>query len=113
MQNLLAVALGGAAGSVLRWGVGLALPFPFGTLAVNLVGSFLIGLVWFLAGPRWHPLLMTGVLGGFTTFSAFSLDVLRLLESGRISAGLAYAGASVILSLVAVWAGAVIGRMWM
>lgn len=112
IRDLLAVAAGGAAGSVLRWAFGMALPFPFGTLAVNLIGSFAIGLVWVLLGPRWHPLVMTGVLGGFTTFSAFSLDVLRLAESGRISAGLVYVAASVILSLAAVWAGVLTGRAW-
>lgn len=112
MNPCLAVALGGAAGSVLRYGLGLALPFPFATLAVNVIGSFLIGLVWVGLGPRWHPLLMAGLMGGFTTFSAFSLDVLRLAESGRISAGLVYGAASVILSLAAVWAGVLIGRAW-
>lgn len=110
IHPVIAVALGGAAGSVLRYGVGLAVGFPLGTLAVNITGSLLIGLLWAAAGPRWHPLLMTGLMGGFTTFSAFSLDVLRLVESGRISAGLVYVAASVILSLAAVWAGVMIGR---
>ena len=108
--KLLLVALGGAAGSVARFGVGLALPFPPATVVINIVGSSLIGLVWTMLDPRWHPLLMVGVLGGFTTFSAFSLETLRLVEMGRMGHALAYVGASVILSLFACWLGMSLGR---
>jgi len=99
------VALGGAIGAVLRWGAGLALPFPFGTLAVNVVGALAIGLLWAGLASRLHPLLITGVLGGFTTFSAFTLDTLRLVEGGRLGAAGLYVLASVGLSLFACAAG--------
>lgn len=110
MQNLFLVALGGAGGAVARWLVGLTLPFPLGTLAVNILGSLAIGVAWPLLALRWHPLLIIGVLGGFTTFSAFSLDVLRLVEGARPAAALAYAAVSAGLSIVACWAGLMIGR---
>jgi fluoride exporter len=108
--TMMQVALGGAVGAVLRWGAGLALAFPYATVAVNVLGSFLIGLVWVAVAARWHPLLITGVLGGFTTFSAFSLDLFRLIEGGRAGAAFAYTGASVALSLGACWAGLMLGR---
>lgn len=103
---LLQVALGGALGAVLRYGVGLAVGFPWGTLAVNVAGCFLIGLVWiWLAGrpgAAWLPFLMTGVLGGFTTFSTFSLDALRLVQEGRGALAAGYVAGSVALGLAAV-----------
>ncbi|MEM7295538.1 MAG: CrcB family protein [Pseudomonadota bacterium] len=101
-MTLFSVALGGALGSVLRYGFGLWLTFPAGTLTVNVLGSFLIGTVsaW-AAGRSLAPLLVFGLLGGFTTFSAFSLDVLRLAEAGRLAFAGAYAVASVALSLLA------------
>ena len=101
MKTMIFVALGGAVGASLRYLVGLAVAFPMGTLAVNVIGSFAIGLLW--AGfaekeiPYLMPLLMTGVLGGFTTFSAFSLDTLRLMQDGRIGAAGVYVLASVVL----------------
>ena len=105
MTSVISVALGGALGAVLRYLVGLAVAFPLGTLAVNVVGSFLIGVVWVVFAARglqsWLPFVMTGVLGGFTTFSAFSLDTLRLVEGGRIAAAGGYVLASVILSILA------------
>jgi fluoride exporter len=99
--SLSLVAFGGALGAVLRFATMQAVPFPFGTLAVNVVGSFLIGaLVVALASRPWaQPFLMIGVLGGLTTFSAFSLDTLRLVEGGRAVAAGAYVLASVVLSL--------------
>jgi CrcB protein len=110
IAKLLMVALGGAAGSVARYGAGLALPFPLATAVINIAGSLLIGLVWVTLDPRSHPLLIVGVLGGFTTFSAFSLETLRLAESGRPGVALAYVGGSVILSLFACWVGVTLGR---
>ncbi|MFT7147452.1 MAG: CrcB protein [Yoonia sp.] len=90
---------------MLRYLIGLAVAFPMGTLVVNVVGSFAIGLVWVLLAARglqaWLPFVMTGLLGGFTTFSAFSLDTLRLVEAGRITAAGGYVAASVILSISA------------
>lgn len=105
MTPLISVALGGALGAVLRYLVGLAVVFPLGTLAVNVIGSFLIGMVWVMLAARglqhWLPFVMTGLLGGFTTFSAFSLDALRLVEAGRVGAAGGYILASVALSLLA------------
>ena len=102
---VISVAIGGALGAVARYLVGLAVAFPLGTLAVNVLGSFAIGLVWALFAARglqaWLPLVMTGFLGGFTTFSAFSLDTLRLVEGGRVAAAGGYVLASVMLSLLA------------
>ena len=118
--NILMVAAGGAAGSVARYLTGLAAArlvpgFPAGTLAVNVLGSFLIGLafVW-LTGPRagLSPLLVAGFLGGFTTFSAFSLDALRLWEGGAPGLAAGYVLASVTLSLAGVAAGVALGRGW-
>jgi CrcB protein len=117
---LLQVALGGALGALARHGAGLvaarlAVPgFPWATLAVNVAGSFLIGFLWiWLAArgaERLSPLLMTGFLGGFTTFSAFSLDALRLWETGAAGPAAAYVGASVGLSLAAAAGGMALGR---
>ncbi len=114
MTPVISVALGGAIGSVLRYLVGLVVAFPLGTLAVNVIGSFAIGLLWVHLADRglqhWMPFLMTGVLGGFTTFSAFTLDVLRLVEEGRVTAAGGYVLASLILSIIACAAGLWIAR---
>ena len=114
MITILSVALGGAIGAVLRYAVGLAVVFPIGTLAVNVAGSFAIGLVWVIFAARglqgWLPFVMTGILGGFTTFSAFSLDTLRLVETGRLAAAGGYVMASVLVSLAACAAGLWIAR---
>ena len=112
-----AVALGGAAGSLLRFAasnwVTAHWPQHFygATLAVNLVGCLLIGYLYgtFLVRPE-VPLelragLIVGVLGGLTTFSSFSLDTLRLLESGQVPLALLYAPASVLGGLLATWLG--------
>ena len=109
MTPVIFVALGGAIGSVLRYLVGLLVAFPLGTLAVNVIGSFIIGMVWVHLTDRglqhWSPFLMTGILGGFTTFSAFTLDALRLVEQGRITAAGTYVLASLIVSVAACAAG--------
>ena len=113
MRLIVLVALGGAFGSVLRYGVnaaGLAWlgpGFPWWTLAVNVVGSLVMGIVaaaLLLRGgsDELRALIGTGVLGGFTTFSAFSLDFSQLIERGEPATALAYAGASVALSLAGV-----------
>jgi len=122
MINMLLVAIGGAIGSVFRYLVGVwALrqfgpAFPWGTLTVNVVGSFAIGFLAelivrrFDASPEMRLLLITGILGGFTTFSAFSLDVISLFERGAGGAGVTYLVASVAISLGAVSAGLALGR---
>ncbi|ETX27975.1 fluoride efflux transporter CrcB [Roseivivax isoporae] len=118
--TLIQVAAGGAVGAVLRHLTGLAAMramgpgFPWGTLCVNVAGSFLMGaLVVLLAeygGTRLAPLLMTGLLGGFTTFSAFSLDAVTLWERGDATLAATYVAASVGLSLVALLAGLAAAR---
>lgn len=113
MGNLAMVAIGGALGSVLRYlmSVWLNGGFPYGTLVVNIAGCFVMGL---LAGygafvgqlpEPWRVFLMVGVLGGFTTFSAFSLDVLTLAERGQPAQAALYVLLSVALSLFAVFGG--------
>lgn len=107
----IAVALGGALGSVARYGAGLAARqlapgWPGGTLFVNVLGSFAIGLLfaWFIArpAPEWARLgLITGVLGGFTTFSAFSIETLELLRASGAGAALAYVAVTLLAGLAA------------
>lgn len=118
MQNLLLVMLGGALGSGARYGVNVWLPrltgsaIPWATVFVNIVGSFLMGaLVGWLANraagdsANLRLMVATGVLGGFTTFSAFSLDFATLWERGDPGSALAYVFLSVSASLAAIFAG--------
>lgn len=124
MLNALLVAVGGAAGSLARYAAGLAGQrlfgggFPFGVLFVNLTGSFLIGLGAellarrFGAAPELRLLLLTGFLGGYTTFSTFSLDAIVLYERGEIPAAILYVLVSVIVGLAAVVAGVALGRQF-
>lgn len=111
-QTVFLVALGGAIGSVLRYLMVAAVGSPFGTLAVNALGSFAIGILFAGLGARegWQLFLMTGMLGGFTTFSAFSLDTLKLVQSGQTVQAAAYVLASVSLSLIAVALGATLAK---
>lgn len=111
--SLLLVALGGAVGCVLRFMVVNQVirwnptMFPLGTMIVNILGSLLIGAVLAMWG-REHStraFVVTGMLGGFTTFSAFSWDMLRLLQHGLYIDALVYVGGSVLLSLAAVAVG--------
>lgn len=118
MNNFLQVAVGGAVGATARYGVtilaGRLTTLPLGTLAVNVTGCFAMGLLAaglaFRGGQDLAPLLLTGVLGGYTTFSAFSLDTLTLWERGAAALALGYVAASVLLSLMAVTAGLALGR---
>ena len=117
MINFLLVALGGALGSVLRYsaGFGVATIWPqqlyIATVLVNIIGCFLIGcaFAWFVLRPdvsEMAPLLlMTGVLGGFTTFSTFSLDVLRIFNDGQPMQALLYMGVTLLGGLLATWLG--------
>tara|TARA_R110002126_G_scaffold129801_1_gene272837 strand:- start:181 stop:558 length:378 start_codon:yes stop_codon:yes gene_type:complete len=119
-STLLQVALGGAIGASGRYLTGVAAirlmgpGFPWGTLVVNVLGSFLMGaiivILAHLSANRLAPFLMTGVLGGFTTFSAFSLDALTIYERGQSGLAAAYVLASVILSLGAIVAGMALAR---
>jgi CrcB protein len=116
-QLILAVAIGGAAGSVARLLVGFGstkvfgLAFPWGTLIVNVAGSFLIGLLieafalrWNLS-QAWQAFLTIGFCGGFTTFSTFSLDSYALVQRGEVGLAMLYVVASVVLSVGALIAG--------
>ena len=118
MPLLLQVALGGAIGASLRYLVtsnmarALGLGFPYGTLTVNILGSFIMGAFasWVAlrgTGSWQHaaPFLMTGILGGFTTFSAFSLETILLIERGEMRLAGLYVAASVVLSVGALFAG--------
>jgi len=122
MTNILLAALGGAIGSVLRYLVGVfsvrwfGPSFPWGTLAVNVVGSFIIGLSVEMIARRFNAsmelrvFIITGILGGFTTWSSFSLDTMVLFERGAIAAAAAYVIGSLIVSFAAVFAGLALGR---
>ncbi|MDX1781866.1 MAG: fluoride efflux transporter CrcB [Thalassovita sp.] len=113
--TVLQVALGGAMGASLRYLSGVAifkmmgLGFPLGVLFVNILGSGIMGALLVYLGQRGlaqlNPLLMTGVLGGFTTFSAFSLEAYTLYERGAVGQAAFYVGLSVVLSLAALVAG--------
>ncbi|OGF17959.1 MAG: hypothetical protein A2W00_12565 [Candidatus Eisenbacteria bacterium RBG_16_71_46] len=121
MKSLLAVALGGALGSALRWWLsGLVQDwtgsvFPWGTFAVNALGSLLIGFVAALAferalvSPLVRVFVIVGVLGGFTTFSAFSYETVSLLREGQWFAALGYAGGSLVIGVVGALAGLALG----
>lgn len=124
VHPLLLVALGGALGSMARYAGAAAVnrfaqsAFPWGTLAVNILGSFLIGVVMVLLmkAGEWREsgrlLLVTGIMGGFTTFSSFSWETWKLVEEGR----LAWAGANILASLavclLATMAGALLARQF-
>lgn len=124
MFSIFLVFVGGGIGAALRHGVNLAaaawlgLNFPWGTMVVNVVGSFVIGALaaWFAfrGDAMWtQPLrlfLATGILGGFTTFSAFSLDFALLFERGEIAQSILYVVVSVGLSLAAIFAGLAVVR---
>ena len=119
MIKVLLVALGGAIGSVFRYLIGAATlavfskSFPVGTLLVNIVGALIIGVVSEFAykvtpiHSSLYVFMTIGILGGFTTFSSFSLESVNMLEAGRIAAGTMYILASVVLSL----GGVLLGKM--
>jgi len=121
----LAVAAGGAIGSLARFWLAAAMTaltgprFPWGTLLINVLGSGIIGLVAAVtlapARVALHPdlrvFLMVGMRGGFTTFSAFSLQTLELLQAGDTGSAAFYVAGSVVLCLVAVWCGWLLGRV--
>lgn len=117
--TLFQVALGGAIGSSLRFAVGVLLlrvsaAFPLAIISVNVLGSFLMGLfvVWSHQRGWTHlnPFVMTGVLGGFTTFSAFSLEAYTLFERGQVATAAVYVAASVVFSLLGLTAGVLLAR---
>jgi CrcB protein len=119
ISTLSLVALGGAVGASLRWLSGVAVfrlfgvqDFPVAVLGVNILGSFLMGVFVVVAAQKGlthlSPLVMTGLLGGFTTFSAFSLETVTLIERGQIASAGLYVALSVVLSIFALMLG-----LWM
>ena len=118
--TLIHVALGGAIGASLRYLVQLGTlrlfgsGFPYGTLAVNVAGSFAMGVLVVVlaekAGMRLAPFVLTGMLGGFTTFSTFSLDAVTLWERGQSWMSLGYVGVSILFSLAALVVGLQLAR---
>ncbi|MCB1647451.1 MAG: fluoride efflux transporter CrcB [Pseudomonadales bacterium] len=121
-MELLAIAIGGALGAVARFTLGnqinhlTGIEFPYSTLLVNIIGSFLIGIAFVflvekaLWGAVWRSALMVGFLGAFTTFSTFSMQALGLLEEGRLMAAGGYIGSSVVVCILAVYAGMALAR---
>ena len=111
IRNFLLVALGGAGGSVLRYMLSnINTSFPWGTFAVNILGSLLIGLlVGFVSkgvlSPEMKLLLVTGFCGGFTTFSTFANESFSMMKAGDVLLTALYVGASVIIGILAVWGG--------
>ena len=118
MKDILLVGIGGFIGSVARYKLGgLVLHvaaqqrFPYSTFAVNVLGCLVMGLLagaaarYEVFGPGTRLLLFTGVLGGFTTFSAFGLEATQLIRRGEFGVAALYAGSSVVLGIAAVWVG--------
>ncbi len=122
MTQLFAIALGGAVGALLRFWVStgvyglLGRGWPYGTLAVNLLGSLAIGFLTVLfldrlsLGPEWRAGVLVGLLGAFTTFSTFSFETLALIEQGRLGAAAGNIMVSVTGCILATWLGLMLGR---
>ena len=121
-MQALAIAGGGAAGALLRFWMANAVyalvgrGFPYGTLAVNVLGSLLMGLLYVLLidklslGPQWRAVLLVGFLGAFTTFSTFSIETLNLLEAGETMKAVLNVLLSMALCIGATWLGVLTGR---
>ena len=122
--SILAIALGAGLGALLRWALSVWLngvfpSLPPGTLLANLIGGYLIGIALVLFAhradwpPQWRLFAVTGFLGGLTTFSTFSAEVMQLIQQGRAAAALGAVSAHVAGSLVATWAGIVTAERWL
>ncbi len=121
MLILIAIALGGALGAVLRYGVSISsaavwgTSFPYGTLIVNITGSLFIGIFYAMfqdrmVAPETRALIQIGLLGAFTTFSTFSLETLKLMEQGDVLRAGMNISFNLVLCLLATWAGLLVGR---
>lgn len=124
MTDYLWVGVGAMVGAMARFGISQGLSdlwgrsLPYGTFVVNLSGSFLIGVVMAVliervADPVWRLLLVTGFLGGYTTFSSYSFELVTMLLSGRLGWAAAYLVASNLLGVAGCLAGGVVGRAWL
>ncbi len=123
MEKLLAVALGGGIGAALRYAVTLwanahgGISFPYGTIIVNLVGSFCIGLLMMFfqshvtISPLIKLLVITGILGGFTTFSTFNMEWLTLIQTGHMALAFGYGGGTIVGAFCCCWLGVVTGQL--
>lgn len=123
MHMLLSIALGGAVGALSRHflaarvGHIFGLGFPYGTLVVNVLGSFIMGLLIitlalrFNLSQEWRGFIVVGVLGGFTTFSTFSLETALLIERNEMMQAALYVGSSVLFSIAALFIGMWLGRV--
>ena len=122
MNQVMAIAVGGALGSVLRYGLSTWVHtlagrgFPYGTLAVNVLGCLAMGFLFVLLVERmgesalWRAGLLIGVLGGFTTFSTFSIETFNLIEQGAMAKAAANMATSLVLCVGATWLGAILAR---
>jgi CrcB protein len=122
MTQTLAIAAGGAIGALLRFWMStwvyarLGSDFPYGTLAVNVLGSLLMGVLYVLLlermdlDPIWRAALLVGLLGAFTTFSTFSIETLNLIENREIITAIMNIFLSVVLCIGAAWLGVIAGR---
>ena len=122
MKNMFLVFIGGGLGSVMRYALSHVInksttsPFPFGTFVVNVIGCFLIGFIMFYSArfgdraEQWRFFLATGLCGGFTTFSAFSLESISLLTEQRIFVFFAYIIGSVATGIIATYGGLLLAK---
>ena len=121
MRAVLGVAVAGAIGALVRWGLGTAIgerfpQFPWATMVINMTGSFLLGLLFVVlterstASPAMRLTLTTGLMGAYTTFATFSLETFRLVENGAFAQAGANVAGNVVLGLVAVALGIGLGR---
>ena len=123
-MNLILVFLGGGLGATARYGLQgfvyniTGAGFPYGTLVVNVLGSFLIGLLMtvfedrFMVNPSLRVFLTIGILGGFTTFSSFSFETMALFRDGSVGLGILNVASSVVMCLGATWLGIVVGKLF-